>query len=30
MKSSIIFRKLPEMRTKIDSMEKDLDALKKK
>jgi UDP-3-O-[3-hydroxymyristoyl] glucosamine N-acyltransferase len=30
MKSSIIFRKLPEMKVKIDSMEKDLDALKKK
>jgi UDP-3-O-[3-hydroxymyristoyl] glucosamine N-acyltransferase len=30
MKSSVIFRKLPEMKVKIDSMEKDLDALKKK
>jgi UDP-3-O-[3-hydroxymyristoyl] glucosamine N-acyltransferase len=30
MKSSVIFRKLPEMKTKIDSMEKDLESLKKK
>jgi UDP-3-O-[3-hydroxymyristoyl] glucosamine N-acyltransferase len=30
MKSSIIFRKLPEMKTKIDSLEKELESLKKK
>lgn len=30
MKSSVIFRKLPEMKIKIDSMEKELDSLKKK
>ncbi len=30
MKSSIIFRKLPEMKVKIDSLEKELESLKKK
>jgi len=30
MKSSIIFRKLPEMSSKIDSLEKELESLKKK
>ena len=30
MKSSIIFRKLPELSTKIDSLEKELESLKKK
>jgi UDP-3-O-[3-hydroxymyristoyl] glucosamine N-acyltransferase len=30
MKSSILFRKLPEMKGKIDSMEKELESLKKK
>jgi UDP-3-O-[3-hydroxymyristoyl] glucosamine N-acyltransferase len=30
MKSSVIFRKLPEMKVKIDSMEKELESLKKK
>jgi UDP-3-O-[3-hydroxymyristoyl] glucosamine N-acyltransferase len=30
MKSSVIFRKLPEMKTKIDSLEKEIESLKKK
>jgi UDP-3-O-[3-hydroxymyristoyl] glucosamine N-acyltransferase len=30
MKSSILFRKLPELKGKIDSMEKELESLKKK
>lgn len=30
MKSSVIFRRLPEMKVKIDSMEKELESLKKK
>jgi UDP-3-O-[3-hydroxymyristoyl] glucosamine N-acyltransferase len=30
MKSSIIFRKLPEMKMKIDSLEKEIESLKKK
>jgi UDP-3-O-[3-hydroxymyristoyl] glucosamine N-acyltransferase len=30
MKSSIIFRKLPEMKIKIDSLEKEIESLKKK
>jgi UDP-3-O-[3-hydroxymyristoyl] glucosamine N-acyltransferase len=30
MKSSVIFRKLPEMKSKIDSLEKDIESLKKK
>jgi UDP-3-O-[3-hydroxymyristoyl] glucosamine N-acyltransferase len=30
MKSSIIFRKLPEMSSKIDSLEKEVESLKKK
>lgn len=30
MKSSVIFRKLPEMKVKIDSLEKEIESLKKK
>jgi UDP-3-O-[3-hydroxymyristoyl] glucosamine N-acyltransferase len=30
MKSSVIFRKLPEMKMKIDSLEKEIESLKKK
>jgi UDP-3-O-[3-hydroxymyristoyl] glucosamine N-acyltransferase len=30
MKCSVIFKKLPEMKTKIDSLEKELESLKKK
>jgi UDP-3-O-[3-hydroxymyristoyl] glucosamine N-acyltransferase len=30
MKSSVIFKKLPEMMTKIDSLEKEIESLKKK
>jgi UDP-3-O-[3-hydroxymyristoyl] glucosamine N-acyltransferase len=30
LKSSVIFKKLPELKTKIDTMEKDIDSLKMK
>jgi len=30
LKASVIFKKLPELKTKIDSLEKDIDFLKKK
>ena len=30
LKSSVIFRRLPEIKSKIDSMEKDIESLKKK
>jgi UDP-3-O-[3-hydroxymyristoyl] glucosamine N-acyltransferase len=30
LRSSVIFRKLPEMKSKIDSLEKEVESLKKK
>jgi len=30
MKSSVLFRRLPDMKTKLDSLEKDVEALKKR
>jgi len=30
MKSSVLFKRLPELKTKIDTLEKDVESLKKK
>jgi hypothetical protein len=30
MRSSVVFKRLPEMKVKIDSLEKEVESLKKK